>query len=131
MALGGSALKAEVVAEARTRMARPVDLVHLAKQCLGDEALELEVLRLFDTTLQTYHARLQVAATFDDLALILHSLKGAAAGVGAWAIADMAKAMEHEMRSGRPLTQERLADLGMVVGEVRAFIERMVANEAV
>ncbi len=131
MAPGGPAVKAELVSDIRTRTMRPVDLVHLAKQCLGDEALELEVLRLFDTTIRDYYARLQLAANFDDLALVLHSIKGAAGGIGAWAIADLAKAMEHEIRSGRPLTQERIDDLGLVVEDVRNFIGRMVASETV
>ncbi|KRA99220.1 hypothetical protein ASD83_01440 [Devosia sp. Root685] len=131
MAPGGTALKAEPHSDIRTRTMRPVDLVHLAKQCLGDEALELEVLRLFDTTLRDYYSRLKMAASFDDLTLVLHSIKGAAGGVGAWAIADLAKAMEHEIRSGRPLTPERIDDLGLVVEDVRSFIGRMVANEAV
>ena len=78
----------------RLRAMRPVDLVHLAKQCLGDEGLELEILRLFETTLATYLERLKLATTFDEFALNLHSLKGAASGVGAWSIADLAKAME-------------------------------------
>ena len=108
MAPGSQAAKAELVSDIRTRTMRPVDLVHLAKQCLGDEALELEVLRLFDTTIKDYYGRLRLAANFDDLALLLHSIKGAAAGVGAWSIADLAKAMEHELRSGRPLAQERI-----------------------
>ncbi|KKB80436.1 hypothetical protein VW35_05470 [Devosia soli] len=124
------AAKTETLTETTTRAVRPVDLVHLAKQCLGDESLELEVLRLFDTTLKTYYEKLQLAASFDDIALVLHSIKGAASGVGAWSIADIAKAMEHEMRSGRPLTQERIADLGLMVEDVRGFIARMVTNEA-
>ncbi|WP_449395357.1 Hpt domain-containing protein [Devosia riboflavina] len=131
MAPGGTALKAEPHSDIRTRTMRPVDLVHLANQCLGDEALELEVLRLFDTTLRDYYGRLKVAGSFDDLTLVLHSIKGAAGGVGAWAIADLAKAMEHEIRNGRPLTPERIDDLGLVVEDVRNFIGRMVANEAV
>lgn len=131
MAAGGTAVKAEAVAEVRIRTARPVDLVHLAKQCLGDEALEMEVLRLFDTTIRDYYARLKLAANFDDLALILHSIKGAAGGVGAWTVAELAKAMEHEIRSGRPLSQEEIDDLGLVVEDVREFIGRMVANETV
>lgn len=131
MAAGGTAVKADAVAEVRTRTARPVDLVHLAKQCLGDEALEMEVLRLFDTTIRDYYARLKLAANFDDLALILHSIKGAAGGVGAWTVAELAKAMEHEIRSGRPLSQEKIDDLGLVVEDVREFIGRMVANETV
>ena len=34
--------------EQERRAERPIDLVHLAKQCLGDEHLEYEVLRLYD-----------------------------------------------------------------------------------
>lgn len=112
------------------RSMRPIDLVHLAKQCLGDEHLELEILRLFDTTVQTYFGRLQLAANYDDLALNLHSIKGAASGVGAWTIADLAKACEAEMAAGRPLTTERIADLGIAVEEVRGFITRMLSGEA-
>lgn len=131
MAPGGTAVKAEPHSDIPTRPKRPVDLVHLAKQCLGDEALELEVLRLFDTTLKDYFGRLKLASSFDDLSLVLHSIKGAAGGVGAWAVADLAKVMEHEIRSGRPLTHERIEDLGLAVEDVRSFIGRMVANEAV
>jgi hypothetical protein len=130
MAPGGTAAQAEPHSDNPVRPLRPVDLVHLAKQCLGDEALELEVLRLFDTTLRDYYGRLKMAASFDDLTLVLHSIKGASGGVGAWAVADLAKAMEHEIRSGRPLTQERIDDLGLVVEDVRNFIGRIVANEA-
>lgn len=108
---------------------RPIDLVHLAKQCLGDENLEFEVLRLFDTTLATYMERLQLATTFDELALNFHALKGAASGVGAWNIADLAKAMEGELRDARPITPERIADMEMAVEEVRSFIGRMLAND--
>lgn len=116
---------------AQIRAVRPIDLVHLAKQCLGDENLELEVLRLFDTTIKTYFGRLELAASYDDLAINLHSIKGASAGVGAWTIADLAKACEIEMHAGRPLTPERIADLGIAVEEVRGFIADMLGKEQV
>lgn len=112
----------------QTRAARPIDLVHLAKQCLGDENLELEILRLFDTTLVTYFGRVQMASSFDDLALNLHALKGAASGVGAWSVADLAKVLEDEIQAGRPLTTERIADMAILIEEVRGFIARMLAN---
>ncbi len=111
------------------KASRPIDLVHLAKQCLGDENLELEILRLFDKTMATYFDRLKHAASFDDLAVNLHALKGASAGVGAWAVADIAQVMEHELREGRPLAIERIDDLGVAVEEVRGFISRMLLNE--
>jgi len=113
----------------RVRAARPIDLVHLAKQCLGDEHLEYEILRLFDTTVKTYFGRLELAASYDDLAINLHSIKGGASGVGAWTIADLAKAAEVEMQAGRPLAPERIADLGMAIEEVRGFIAEMLSNE--
>ncbi len=115
--------------EDQRRPMRPVDLVHLAKQCLGDENLELEILRLFDTTLATYFGRLKLAASFDDLAINLHSIKGASGGVGAWGVSDLAAALEKDLKDGRPLTPERIEDLGMAVEEVRDFIARMLANE--
>lgn len=114
----------------QARSTRPIDLVHLAKQCLGDEGLELEVLRLFDTTLVTYLARLKLATTFDELALNLHSIKGAAAGVGAGTVADLAKAMEEELRDSRPVSPERIADMELAIEEVRIFIARMLADKA-
>ncbi len=107
---------------------RPVDLVHLAKQCLGDENLELEILRLFDTTISTYFGRLKLATNFDDLAINLHSIKGAAAGVGAWGVSDLASALEKDLKGGRPLAPEKIEDLGIAVEEVRDFIARMLAN---
>ena len=113
----------------RVRAARPIDLVHLAKQCMGDEHLEYEILRLFDTTVKTYFGRLELADSYDDLAINLHSIKGAASGVGAWTIADLAKAAEVEMQAGRPLAPERIADLGMAIEEVRGFIAEMLSNE--
>jgi Hpt domain. len=113
----------------QARPVRPIDLVHLAKQCLGDENLELEILRLFDTTLATYFSRLRLATSFDEMALNLHSIKGAAAGVGAWVVADQAQALEAELRDARPISPERIEDLGVAVEEVRAFIATMVAGE--
>lgn len=120
----------QIVDIAHKRAMRPIDLVHLAKQCLGDEHLEQEILRLFDTTVTTYFARLERASSYDDLAMNLHSIKGAAGGVGAFTIADLAKAAEVEMQAGRPLSVERIADLGMAVEEARSFIARMLGGEA-
>lgn len=114
---------------APARAGRPIDLVHLARQCLGEASLELEILRLFDTTMVTYLDRLNRAVTFDELALNLHAMKGAAVGVGAVRIADLAKSLEHELRSGRPLTPEMIGDIGMAVEEARAFIGGMLNNE--
>lgn len=111
------------------RAARPIDLVHLAKQCLGDEHLEYEVLRLFDTTLATYFSRLQTADSADAIALNLHSIKGASSGVGAWAVADLAKSLETDIKAGNSLNSEHLHDLAMAIEETSAFIQDMLSKE--
>ena len=111
------------------RPERPIDLVHLARQCLGDAHLEYEILRLYDTTVKTYFGRLQLSSSYDDLALNMHSIKGASAGVGAFAVANLAKAAEVELQAGRPLSPERIDDLGLAIEEVRGFIARMLDNE--
>ena len=124
-----SAAHEKIVELPHKRAMRPIDLVHLAKQCLGDEHLEYEILRLFDTTVQTYFARLEQATSFDELIMSLHSIKGAASGVGAFTVSDLARACETELQAARPLQPERIADLGMAIEEVRTFIARMLSNE--
>jgi HPt (histidine-containing phosphotransfer) domain-containing protein len=124
-----SATAEQISPVSRNRAERPIDLVHLAKQCMGDEHLECEILRMYDTTVKTYLSRLQLATSADDLAINLHSIKGASGGVGAFSVANLAKAAETELQAGRPLSSERIEDLGMAIEEVRAFIARVLDNE--
>jgi HPt (histidine-containing phosphotransfer) domain-containing protein len=111
------------------RRARPIDLVHLAKQCLGDEGLEHEVLRLFDTTIKTYLARLLAAEAPDQVLFTLHTIKGAASGVGAFTIADLAKTMEADAKAGLVINPEQLDDLKMAVEEVSVFISDVLSKD--
>jgi hypothetical protein len=111
------------------RAVRPIDLVHLAKQCLGDEHLESEILRLFDTTLDTYMTRLGRAETDVERLMHLHSIRGAAGGVGAFTVADLARAAEADLLASQPVNEETLADLAVAVEEVRGFIGHMLSGE--
>jgi len=108
---------------------RPIDMVHLSKQTLGDHGLECEVLRLFAQMIEVYFARLAASTTQADVLAHLHTIKGASAGIGAWGLADLAKAAEDELRAGAPVNPERVADLEMAVAEVGAFIADILANE--
>src|SRR5690606_2577111 len=107
---------------------RPIDRAHLAKQCLGDENLELEIPRLFDTTIKTYYERLRLAGHYDHLAANLHAIKGASAGVGAFEVTELARHLERDLQAMRPLTTEQLDDLGMAVEEVRATIADILSD---
>ena len=100
----------------------PLDLDHLRRQTLGDPGLEQEVLRLFDEMSRTYYERLEVSTSVDELLRNLHTLKGAAAGVGAFALAELARVAEAELRAGGPVNPERIDDLAVAVQEVSAFI---------
>ena len=73
--------------------ARPVDLAHLARQTMGDRELEREVLQLFVQQALAVRARI-ADATAKERLLLVHSLKGSARGVGAFAIADCATELE-------------------------------------
>lgn len=101
---------------------RPIDLVHLARQTLGDPGLEAEVLILFDQMIRTYLERLVSGPGGDETKITLHSLKGAAAGVGANGIAAQSRGAEEELRATGEVSAETLADIGMAIEETSTFI---------
>ena len=108
----------------------PIDLDHLSRQTLGDSGLELEVLRLFDDMSRTYYGRVEASTTVQDLLTHLHTLKGAASGIGAFGLAEIARAAEIELREGGPVSPERIDDLGIAVSEVSAFIAKRLEAAA-
>ena len=70
-----------------------VDLAHLARYTGGDAALNAEILRLFDSQASEMVARLQSIIDARDAKSwkeVTHTLKGAARGIGAFAMADAA-----------------------------------------
>lgn len=96
--------------------ARPIDLPHLARQTLGDRALEQEVLALF--VQQAVQVRDQIGeASMNERVRLAHGLKGSAQGVGAFAIAACAGAIETQ-----PDNSEQVQRLAGLVDEVREFI---------
>ncbi|MCO5729989.1 Hpt domain-containing protein [Rhizobium sp. SSA_523] len=98
---------------------RPVDLVHLAVQTMGDKALELEVLHLFTR---------QARATLQDIAVLdragvtasAHRLKSAANGVGAFMVAAAAEKLE-----ANPADAGHRAAIGAAVLEAENFILKL------
>jgi HPt (histidine-containing phosphotransfer) domain-containing protein len=102
----------------------------LAQQTLNDPGLEIEVLRLFDEMSHTYYERLEHSTNVEDLLRNLHTLKGAAAGVGAFGLADLARVAEGELRAGAPVNPERIDDLNIAVQEVSAFIAERLQQAA-
>lgn len=110
---------------------RPIDLVHLAKQTLGDPGLEMEVLIMFEQISRGYLSKLSTCVTDDETAHALHSLKGAALGVGARFIAEMARTAEGELKEAGKLSTETVSDISLAVEETCGYIDGLVSERAV
>ncbi len=126
---GDNTAEAELGEGSRPHIRGPIDLEHLSRQTLSDPGLEAEVLRLFDRMSHTYYERLEVSTTVDELLRNFHALKGAAAGVGAFGLAELARVAEQELREGGPVNPERIDDLALAVQEVSEFIENRLRTE--
>ena len=97
----------------------PIDLGHLSRQTLGDSALGREVLALFAAQARLLAGRIGDAGTQERRA-IAHTMKGAASGVGAFAVAEGAARIERE-----PDREEWVAPLQALVEEACGFIETL------
>ncbi len=108
----------------RVASACPIDLVHLARQTMGDRALEVELLALFDRQAGQIAQRLgelDLAGVESWRADLAHKLKGSARAVGAHAVAAAAENYEHCARAG--VLRQRDADqLVESVAEARATL---------
>jgi len=73
---------------------RPIDLVHLARQTLGDRGLEQEILSLYLKQARTLLARIEESCQPRERSDFAHTLKGSSRAVGAWQVAMAAEAVE-------------------------------------
>jgi len=99
-----------------TKSNRPIDLAHLARQTMGDRALEQEVIAMF------LHQAGQIGekiahASPDECRELAHRLVGSARGVGAFAIADCADEIQT-----RPDEQKAKRRLARLIDEARDFV---------
>ncbi|MGN6488338.1 MAG: Hpt domain-containing protein [Devosia sp.] len=124
-----TALHAGQDAPLRDRTHGPIDMEHLSRQALGDPGLQEEVLRLYARMSQVYLTRIEESTSIPMLLEHLHTLKSAAAGIGAWGVRGLAKLAEDELRSGQ-VNPERIDDIGLAVAECIAFINAMIEFDA-
>lgn len=103
---------------------RPVDLVHLARQTLGDRALEREVLGLFKVQARAIFAQLQAVTQKQARLDLAHTLKGSARAVGAWQVAEAAGFCEL-VGDDAPGWQNGLAQLQSCINVALAAIEEI------
>lgn len=94
----------------------PVDFDHLQRFTMGNRSLEREVLSLFRTQSHACIDRLKTAADDRDWREAAHTLKGAAAGIGAWAVHDASGKAE------KLQGDERLRDGAAAIGLLEAAV---------
>ncbi len=108
---------------------RPVDLVHLTRQCFGDKRLETELLRLFMRQARQIQGGLDSEVGDDSVSSLpagdlLHTLVGSARVVGAHRVASLAETYEASLR-GRghaSLSELDRADMRAAVEEACGYI---------
>ncbi len=106
-----------------SKSARPIDLVHLAKQTLGDRSLETEVLRLFLAQADIYIGRIEKADTLEERFEAAHTIKGSARNIGAWHVAGAAENLE---KLSSKVGQPDIEALKNALRETRKFISSLL-----
>ena len=110
----------------------PLDLVHLARQCLGDHELEAELLGLFRLQAPALTAQLSDPSvlSLESKAKIAHKLRGSALSVGAgrvaraaWRVEELASASSPRSRGGG---DQRLDEAGAIAALLSAVTEAVL-----
>ncbi len=104
----------------------PLDLVHLARHCLGDRELEDELLRLFGLQAQALAAQLSDSSqlSLESKAKVAHKLRGSALAVGARRVAGAALRIEELASAAGDLPR---LDIDDRVAEARALLALLFA----
>lgn len=111
--------------------AAPVDLEHLARYTGGDRTLNAEILRLFDGQVNDMVGQLLTILEQRDARKwrdVTHTIKGAARGVGAFAMGEAAAAAEPvDPAINRDRAVEVIEALRVEGEAVQAFIAEYLA----
>lgn len=113
---------------------RPIDLVHLSRQTLGDRNLEIELLGLFERQAGMILRQLTQVTNPGDRRLrhdLAHTLKGSARAVGAGAVAAAAQTLEERLYggAGEVELQQVMATLGAAVTDAQAAATALLGDK--
>jgi HPt (histidine-containing phosphotransfer) domain-containing protein len=107
-----------------------IDLEHLARYTGGEKELNAEVLRLFDGQITRMVAELNGLIVSRDgkrWREVAHSIKGAARGVGAFSMGDLAARAEPVDPANAPAAKDAVEKLAHEAQTVRDFIDAYLA----
>ncbi len=108
-----------------------VDLVHLSRQTLGDDALETELLSLFERQAGQFAARLSAPMAPKDRkwrADLAHTLKGSARAIGASGVGHAAEAYETALREGDEDANRHWLSLSREISAARKEIAHLLGR---
>jgi HPt (histidine-containing phosphotransfer) domain-containing protein len=98
-----------------------IDRGHLTHATFGDRGLEREVLQLFDRQAVLLIARMRTSEP-RAVASLAHTLKGSAAGIGAWSVTRAAEAAELASSTDAAECDLAVRRLAAAVDEARVAI---------
>jgi HPt (histidine-containing phosphotransfer) domain-containing protein len=101
----------------------PIDIDHLQRMTLGDACLEREVLAMFSAQAASLIGTL--ATLPPDASALVHTLKGSARAIGAFAVADAAAGLEAALQNGSD-PSEALAELDETIAQARSAVGAML-----
>jgi HPt (histidine-containing phosphotransfer) domain-containing protein len=108
-----------------------VDLEHLARYTGGDRDLNAEIMKLFDGQATELVAQLKTILAARDAKswkMVTHTLKGAARGIGAFAMGDAAAKCEPIDLDDQAHASDAIAALENRALDVQAFIKTYLAG---
>ena len=101
----------------------PIDLVHLEKYVVGDDALRDEILSIFDDQAALLSDQFDVDQTDEGWRNTAHALKGASRGIGAWALGDLCEQAEELIGQTAGKTEKRAAILVSMRRQITEIVE--------
>jgi len=108
---------------------RWIDLVFLGRQTMGNKALELEILKLFKTQLEIHLVQLAHMEDETQLRVRLHTIKGAAHGVGANEVGQLAAKIEKELMNNGQIQPGGVDRLRQAVQQTCNFIADLLETK--
>lgn len=103
----------------------PVDLEFLAHQTMGDENLRDEVLDLFLSQIPIYKKMAMEALDSIEIKRVAHMIKGAAKGIGATKLSELAAAAERSAKFKNWELAAELDRIAVFANEVRCKSSRL------
>ncbi|WP_424982942.1 hypothetical protein [Maritalea sp. S77] len=107
---------------------RAIDLAFLARQTMGNKNLENEILQLFRMQLRKFEPDWAKAQSLPNVEITIHSMRSAALGVGAGAIAELSRTAELEIRENGGKIGEIYAQLAKAVRVALDYIDQILGE---